>query len=127
MDNNEIVEQVKTVEEELRIAIIASDVVVLERLLADDLVFTSHTGQVVKKADDLSAHKSGIFKIKKIAPSEQDIRCIKEDIVIVTVKVYIEAEFDGNIDKSNLRYTRIWQLNSSIGWQIVAGHASVVQ
>jgi hypothetical protein len=38
-----------------------SDVVVLDELLAPELIFTNHLGRVLGKEDDLAAHRSGVL------------------------------------------------------------------
>jgi len=44
---------IENLEEKLRHAMLTSDVSALDELIADDLVFTMHTGQVVNKQFDL--------------------------------------------------------------------------
>lgn len=43
-----------------------SDVLALNELIADDLVFTLPTGLVIDKQVDLEAHRSGIQKYHQI-------------------------------------------------------------
>ena len=43
-------------EERLERAMRTSDVLVLDELLADDLLFTNHQGLVVSKQEDLEVH-----------------------------------------------------------------------
>ena len=74
MDSNGIV----ALEEQLETAMLNSDVAVLDHLLADDLIFTSHLGQIMSKQDDLEAHKSGFVKINSIDQSEQHIKMKRE-------------------------------------------------
>ena len=50
----------------LRDAMLASDVDVLDALLADDLTFVDATGRVWSKADDLNAHRHGIQRIERL-------------------------------------------------------------
>lgn len=112
-------------EEQLRLAMLDSDVDTLDKLLADDLVFTNHLGQVLGKQDDLAAHQSGKFKIEVLNPSERRIQVIK-NIAIVTVKVHLVGSYENTDFDNNLRFTRIWNLSSSGNWQIVGAHSSVV-
>ncbi|MEO0687582.1 MAG: nuclear transport factor 2 family protein, partial [Cyanobacteria bacterium J06649_11] len=89
------------VEELLRLAMLDSDVNALDELLAPELVFTNHLGQVLGKQDDLTAHQSGKFKIEVLTPSERRIEAV-ENIAIVTVKVHLigsyeDTDFDNNL------------------------------
>lgn len=68
-------EQVILLEEQLRVAMLAGDVRVLDALLADDLVFTDQTGARLTKADDLAAHRLGRLKITRINVSDQRRLC----------------------------------------------------
>ncbi|HEY9772102.1 MAG TPA: nuclear transport factor 2 family protein [Coleofasciculaceae cyanobacterium] len=71
MKNTETIEtQIINAEERLRQAMLASDVSVLDELLAPEIMIIRHLGELLRKQDDLSAHKSGLFKIHKLIPSE---------------------------------------------------------
>ncbi len=48
--------QILEAEEQLRQAMLASDVNALDDLLSPELIFTNHLGQVMGKQDDLAAH-----------------------------------------------------------------------
>jgi Domain of unknown function (DUF4440) len=53
--------QIVEVEDRLRTAMLSSDVAALNELLAPDLIFTNHLGQLLGKDDDLAAYRSGGF------------------------------------------------------------------
>jgi hypothetical protein len=48
-------------EERLRFAMCNSDIDELDNLLADNLIFTNHLGQVVSKTEDLESHRKRIL------------------------------------------------------------------
>ncbi len=123
--SNPIEAQIIEAEEQLRLAMLNSDVKVLDQLLAPELVFTNHLGQVLGKQDDLAAHQSGTFHIEALTPSERHIQVL-ENVAIVTVKVHLIGSYDGAGFDNDLRFTRIWTLSSSNTCQIVAAHSSVV-
>ena len=83
--SNSIEAQIIKAEERLRVAMLDSDVKVLDELLAPELIFTNHLGQVLGKQDDLAAHQSGKFKIKVLIPSDLNIQLIG-NVAIVTVR-----------------------------------------
>jgi Domain of unknown function (DUF4440) len=117
--------QIIQVEERLRQAMLDSDVQTLDRLIAPELIFTSHLGQLWTKQQDLEAHRSGMIKIEEIAPSEQRIQMVG-DIAIVSVRVRIVGIFEGNRSEGDFRFTRFWAQSSTRNWQIVAAHSSIV-
>jgi glutathione S-transferase len=69
-----VTDQVDALETQLREAVLAGDVKVLDALLADDLVFTDQAGRRLTKADDLAAHNAGRLKITQIDISDQHVR-----------------------------------------------------
>jgi len=56
--NQPIEEQIKKCEERLKEAMLHSDISELNKLLAVDLTFINHLGQLITKQYDLEAYKS---------------------------------------------------------------------
>ncbi len=63
--------QVIEAEQRLRQAQISSDVRVLDELVAPELIFTSHFGQLVHKEEELVFHRSDVLRLKEAVPSEE--------------------------------------------------------
>jgi len=123
--SNPIETQIIQSEERLRLAMLQSDVSALNELLAPELIFTNHLGQILTKQDDLTAHQSGTLKIEVLMPSEQHIQLIGE-VAIVSVRVHLVGSYAGTRSEANFRFTRIWALASKDTWHIVAAHSSVI-
>jgi ketosteroid isomerase-like protein len=123
--NNPLKTQIIQAEEQLRLAMLNSNVDTLDKLLAPELFFTNHLGQVFTKQDDLAAHQSGIIKIEQITPSEQQIKLIN-NVAIVTVKVHLIGSYANIKSDCDFRFTRVWTLSSHDTWQIVVAHSSIV-
>ncbi len=119
-------DQIAFVEEELRQAMLASDVNTLNRLISDDLVFTDHLGQLLTKQSDLEVHRSGILNFSTLEPSEQFLKA-NDEIVIVSVRMKTSGTYSGEPFTIDLRFTRIWQRAEGRGWRVVAGHSSAIQ
>ncbi|OOG39904.1 nuclear transport factor 2 family protein [Polaromonas sp. A23] len=113
-------------EKRLRLAMLASDVDELDGLISSDLIFTSHLGQVFSKQDDLALHRSGTLKFHTLEPSEQQIK-VWDKMAVVSVRMKLSGSHAGAAFADDLRYTRIWRLEGSDSWKIVAGHISAVQ
>lgn len=125
---NLIESQIIKSEDRLRQAMLNSDVSALNELLAPELIFTNHLGQVMSKNDDLEAHQSGMLHIEELTPSEQQLQLIG-DVAIVTVLMHIIGRYDGTRSEADFRFTRVWAITSSNTrgtWQVVAGHSCVV-
>ena len=117
-------EQIKELEEELRIAMLGGDINKLDALISDNLIFTDHTGVVFTKEMDLHAHRSGNLKIDGLYPEEQRVETYS-DTAIVSVLMRIEGSVIGEAFNGNGRYTRVWVKNHH-HWTIVAGHLSMI-
>lgn len=106
-------------EEKLRLAMLSSDVEMLDQLISDELVFIAPNGSIASKKMDLAAHESGFQKITKLAPSEQKIH-ISDNFAVVTVKMQIEGTYaDSNISGC-YQYLRTWVKHND-SWQIISG------
>ncbi|WP_416673724.1 nuclear transport factor 2 family protein [Egbenema bharatensis] len=116
---------IEELEEKLRQAMLNSDVAVLDDLIANDLVWTMHTGFVSNKEQDLEAHRSGIFRFTTLDISDRQIHPFSQDCVIVTLKAKIEGILNDQVFSEVYRFTRVW-LQRNNRWQIVAGHVSQI-
>lgn len=124
MDNTTEV-RILEAEEKLRRAMLASDVAALDKLLAPELVFTSHLGQILGKQDDLAAHESGLVKVTKLGVSDQRV-LVYGDTAVVAVRMHLAGSYAGTPTEGDFRFTRVWSLSDQGEWQVVAGHSSIV-
>ena len=113
-------------EEELRQAMLDSDVDALDRLLSDDLVFTNHIGVKMNKQDDLNAHRLGMVDIDTIELSDMQVSRVVSDVGLVTVAAHMIGSFGGESFEDTLRFTRVWQ-KAENKWKLVTAHSSVVE
>lgn len=112
-------------EERLRLAMLHSDIGALDQLISPDLIFTSHLGQRVGKQDDLDFHRSGVFKLDALTPSEQRVR-LSDGVAIVSVLMRLSGRFAGTPFAETIRYTRVWSASETKPLQVIAGHASAL-
>ncbi len=113
------------IEERLRQAMLASNVSVLNELLAPEIIITSHLGELLEKQDDLAAHESGLIKINELKPSEQHIQ-IHREVAIVSVRMQISGSYHGSPANGDFRFTRVWAVSSRETWHIIAAHIGMV-
>ncbi len=119
--------EIVALETRLRAAQIASDVGVLNELIADDLLFTGADGALATKAQDLAAHGSGIVRFRTHAPRELRTRRIGNNVVVVSLPAQLGVEIGSSLQQGAFRYTRVWAKESGGSWRVVAGHVSAVQ
>ncbi|BAZ67784.1 MAG: nuclear transport factor 2 family protein [Pelatocladus maniniholoensis HA4357-MV3] len=126
MNKIKIVEtQIIKAEEQLRLAMLASDVSTLNELLAPEIIITSHLGELLTKQDDLAAHESGLIKINELKPSEQHIQ-LHTEVAIVSVRMQLSGSYNGRPANGDFRFTRVWAVSSSGNWHIVAAHIGMI-
>jgi hypothetical protein len=113
-------------EERLRQAMLHNDVQALDELIAPDLLFTSHLGQLASKADDLAAHEARLLQVTSIEPSERHIQ-VHADFAVVSVRMHLVGSYAGIPIDQYMRYTRVWAFSPNRTLQIVAGHMGEVK
>jgi ketosteroid isomerase-like protein len=123
--NQTVETQIINVEERLRLAMLASDVSVLDELIAPDSIITNHLGELLRKQDDLAAHESGLIKINELKPSEQQIQ-LHGEVAIVSVRMQISGSYNGSPANGDFRYTRVWAMSPRETWHIIAAHIGMV-
>jgi hypothetical protein len=117
--------QIIELEERLRQAMLHSDVVELDALIAPELLFTNHLGQIFSKQEDLDAHRSEKFKFTEITPSDRQIQ-LNHGFTVVSVLMHILGSYEGTPVEQNIRFTRVWAISTSGSIQIIAGHTSAI-
>lgn len=78
-----------------------------DRLLAPDLIYTTFTGELGRKEDDLALHRSGRFRITRMEVAEREVRDLGNTMVVV-VLMHTAGVLDGARMRKSLRYTRVW-------------------
>ena len=112
-------------EDRLRKAMLTSDVVALDDLLAPELTFTNHLGQLTGKQEELEAYGSGMLKVKELKPSEQNVQ-LRGDVAIVSVRTQLSGTYNGNPADGDFRFTRVCALSADNTWHVIAAHAGIV-
>ena len=125
MTNPSIETQILEAEERLRLAMLGSDAEALDELLAPELIFTNHLGQILSKQDDLTAHRSGTLEIRELIPSDRRIQ-LTRDVAIVSVRVHLSGSYGGIESSGDFRFTRVWQRGDRGTWQVWAAHSSII-
>lgn len=116
---NKMKNKIIDLEEKLRLAMISSDVEMLDKLISDELIFIGPDGSVATKQMDLELHRSGLQKITKLSPSEQKILTF-DNCAAVSVKMQIEGTYAGSNISGSYQYIRTWFHHNDC-WQIISG------
>jgi len=108
--------EIETMEEQWRTAQIAADVPGMDRLLADDFVGISMTGQANNKPQQLDRYRKRTLVITSIDLEEQKIKLLGS-VAIVTSLARVEGTNEGEPIKGVYRYTRVYQRLPSGVWK----------
>jgi hypothetical protein len=123
--SGELEAQVREAEERLRRAMVDHDVEALDELIAPELLFTGHVGQLVTKEDDLAFHRARMVQLTDIEPLEEYIQ-LHPGFAVVSVLLHLVGTFEGAAIDQRMRYTRVWVMREGGKVQLVAGHMSEV-
>ena len=112
--------EVLAAERALQSAMLAGDVGELERLLHPELLAVGPDGQLVDRAADLDAHRSGVFEITELDEEEVRVKVVG-DTAVTFVVLRIRGTIDGADASGRMRYTRTWTRDGG-AWRVVAAH-----
>ena len=119
------IEAVVNAEIELLTAVKNADVLFLEKILHDDLLFNLPDGNTITKEFDLNSYRSGKMKVDALEAVDQTINLI-EDVAVVAVTVSVKGTFDNNPVNGVFRYIRVWkQFGESL--KVIAGSCIQLQ
>lgn len=114
--------EIRTREEEARLAFLEADLQALDQLWADGFTVNSPLNQVLEKQRVLELLKAG-----RIRHSSYDIHIEQMrrygDTVIVMGRDTVTDPPDGAV--SQRRFTNVWQLDGGV-WRSIARHAHVI-
>ena len=85
-----------------------SDIVFLDKVLHDDLLFLAPNGQLITKAIDLASHKAGEMTVEQLIPTIEEINIIGDTAVVVVV-YDTKGTMLGTPIQGQFRYIRIWK------------------
>lgn len=110
-------EQIVELETEWRRAALANDVPAMDKLLSEDYLGITSTGEVLTKAQQLDHMRNRELILTKLDISELKIKLIG-NIAIVTSLAQVEGSSDGEQLQGAYRYTRVYQRLASGVWKI---------
>jgi ketosteroid isomerase-like protein len=119
-------DEIVALEAELRAAQLAADVVALDRLIADELLFAGPDGQLGTKAQDLEAHGSGVVRFREHVPEELRVRRVGADVAIASLRARLAVEVMGKLAEGTYRYTRVWTREDGRTWRVAGGQVSEI-
>jgi ketosteroid isomerase-like protein len=117
--------QVEALEEQWRTAQLAGDVDAMDKMLSDDYIGISMSGQVNTKAQQLDRARNHKLTLTRLDLGEMQVKMVGS-IAIVTSRAQVEGTNDGVPVKGTFRYTRVYQHLPSGAWKITSFEATRV-
>lgn len=94
------------------------DMAALDRLIADDLVYTHSTARLDTKKSLLAAMESGATVYTSVVPSGVEVRDLGDSVVLTgTARISVVAQ--GRPNSFAVRFTDVWARKGG-QWQMVA-------
>jgi ketosteroid isomerase-like protein len=118
-------QQVEALEEQWRKAQLGGDVATMDKLLSDDYIGISMTGQVNTKTQQLDRMRMHKVALTRLDLGERQVKLVGS-IAIVTSRAEVEGTNDGAPVKGTFRYTRVYQRLPSGEWRITSFEATRV-
>lgn len=117
--------QVEALEEQWRTAQLTGDVATMDKMLSDDYIGISMTGQVSTKAQQLDRARERKVVLTRIDLGDMQVKLVGA-IAIVTSRVDVEGTNEGVPVKGTFRYTRVYQRLPTGVWKITSFEATRV-
>lgn len=100
--------EIEALEEQWRVAQMSGDIATIDRLLADDFVGISMTGQANTKSQQLDRFRNRTLVLTKIDLDDRKIKLLGS-VAVVTCLARVEGTNEGESMQGNYRYTRVYQ------------------
>ncbi|TCC97224.1 nuclear transport factor 2 family protein [Pedobacter hiemivivus] len=124
MDNilteNGILEQ----ENKLYSAIKDGNIIALDELLHDDLLFILPSGETITKEQDLDTYRDGALKVDELLPEVEKLNIIG-DMAVITLIIKLCGKFNGVPFQAGFRYIRFWKKFGD-GIKVVGGSGRAI-
>jgi ketosteroid isomerase-like protein len=116
-------EQVVALEQQWRQAELGNDVPAMDKLLSDDYLGITGTGEVLTKAQQLDHMRARQIVITSLDISDIKVKLIGH-IAIVNSLAKLEGSVDGHSMDGSYRYTRVYQRLPNGVWKITSFEAT---
>ena len=115
-------QEVETLERQRFAAQVSKDYAFLEKVFADDLVYTPASGKQNGKADYIQSIRDGKSQYDKIDVEALNVRVYnggKTAVVNGTILITLPPKADGQPNLAHLKYVVVQVKDKKKGWQVV--------
>ncbi len=125
LHEDETIRQILDLERQAKEASLRRDAAFPERALADDYIAITPLGEIVTKADAVSARRRNQVRYDAIEVSEMVVR-VYGSTAVVTARAEVRGTDLGEDFSGPYRYTRVWVRRNG-HWQTVSYQATVTR
>lgn len=118
--------EILSLEGRWRQAQLAEDISAMDKLLSDEFLGITASGQVVTKMQQLDRMRSRALDITRLEMADTKIK-ISGNLAVVTSLANLEGMSEGSPLHGEFRYTRVYQRVPGDGWQITNFEATRVK
>jgi ketosteroid isomerase-like protein len=111
-------QQISELEDQWKTATLTGDASLMDKLLSDDYVGISWTGQVNTKQMQLDRTRNRSVVISRLDFSDVKIKLLGRSAAIVTSLADVEGTNEGSHIDGEFRYTRVYQRLPNSQWKI---------
>ena len=123
--NNKTEQELLKANQEYDTALLRGDAAALDRLYADEFVYTNPDGEIRDKAQQLAFTRSGDLKFQSAQSSDVKVR-VYGKTAVMTGRFNAKGTFKGeNIDVRE-RYTAVW-VKQNGRWRLVAEQGNFIK
>ena len=115
--------QIESLEHQWQVAMLADDVTTMDKLLSDDYLGITVTGELLTKAQQLERMRTRNISLSQLTISDIKIKLIGS-IAIVTSLAQVEGVSNGTSLQGSYRYTRVYQRLPSGAWKVTSFEAT---
>lgn len=125
-------QDILTQEERLTLATRHFDLDALDRIYADDIIFTGVTGTLCDKSSLMDEARRGLAQRQAAAETKHfvasfdkdDIRVVAHgDTAVTSYRFIVTIHNNGQETRRRFRTTNVW-MKRQPGWQVMAGHTA---
>ena len=120
---HDVKKQVEMLEQQWRTARLTGDVTTMDRMLSEDYIGISMTGQVSTKPQQLERARNRRTVLTRLDLGDVHVKVIG-GIAIVTSRADVEGTNEGMSVKGTYRYTRVYRRLSDGNWRITSFEAT---
>lgn len=117
--------EISVLEQQWQQAQVSDNIAEMDRLLAEDFLGVTASGQVVTKAQQLNRMRTRRIDLRRIDVVDSKVK-ISGNVAVVTSLAEIDGMMDGRPLEGSFRYIRVYRRGPSTGWRITNFEATRV-